>query len=361
MPIGQIAQSRLRAPGVHGQRIPQATGHDPAGGPPRQAEETERKHIAAHLTQNLQKLTCKFLDGFAVFDQTEGCLCGQVGYLSDPVGTTEEVGSRFASLGWFFRMHATACGWSSLYGKDYYDVRSSNCNACFVSPHGHSRGLIRAGTEDWERQSGGVAAARLGACVALLALVLASATADAATYTWSNGASTAVDSIPNWSGLAANFAAGDTAYWDGVQAGTLNLSLTGNAVMNPASPGINYVIDSGQTSPLTINSTNATATTRMDSITINPARGAFTFGSASLSTTVNTTLGGAGTLFGDTAVICTNNSSNTATIGANVFFNNSSAATHGFYLSGTAHGISTRPFSLTTAPASGWPTAVRAS
>jgi fibronectin-binding autotransporter adhesin len=171
-------------------------------------------------------------------------------------------------------------------------------------------------------------------CIAVLASILAGASAQSATYTWSNGASTAVDTIPNWSGLSASFAPGDTAYWDGVQAGALNLSLTGNSVMNPGAPGINLYVDSGQTSPITINSTNSTATMRVDSLTINPGAGAFTFGSASLSTTVNTTLGGTGTA-PNTIVNFVNNSSNTATIGANVYFNNSSAATHTITLGGS--------------------------
>src|SRR5262249_28577642 len=107
----------------------------------------------------------------------------------------------------------------------------------------------------------------------------------AATYTWTGNTSFTADDIGNWNGLAGNFVASDFAYWNGNQAGSLNLSLSGNAVMNPAAPGVNFYIDSGQTSPVSINGsgTGAVSTMRMNSITINPSAGAFTIGSASLA------------------------------------------------------------------------------
>jgi autotransporter-associated beta strand protein len=130
-------------------------------------------------------------------------------------------------------------------------------------------------------------------------------------------------------------AAGDFAYWNGFQAGALNLSLTGNSIMNPGAPGITLFVDSGQVSPLTLNSSNGSATTRLNGITLIAGAGAFTFGSASLATTTNVTLGGAGAA-PNTLVSLLNNSGNTATIGANVFFNNSGGATHTIVLSGTS-------------------------
>ncbi len=112
------------------------------------------------------------------------------------------------------------------------------------------------------------------AVAAFTAAYLLAGIAPAATYTWTGATSTFVDDSGNWNGLAGNFAASDFAYWNGSQAGALNLSLTGNAVMNTAAPGINLFIDSGQTSPLTINGSGVgtASTMRINSITINPAR-----------------------------------------------------------------------------------------
>ena len=173
------------------------------------------------------------------------------------------------------------------------------------------------------------------AAACLLCGPRASQVGQAATYTWTGAASSTADVTGNWNGLAGNFAASDFAYWNGTQAGALNLSLTGNAVMNPAAPGINLLVDSGQVSALTLNSSNGTATMRLNGIILNPGAGAFTFGNASLATTTNVTLGGSGAA-PLTIVNFTNNSGTTATIGANVFLNNSSAATHVLALNGSS-------------------------
>ncbi len=105
---------------------------------------------------------------------------------------------------------------------------------------------------------------------ALLAGCFWAGQGQAATYTWTGALSSAADGTGNWNGLAGNFAASDFAYWNGTQPGALNLSLTGQAVMNPAAPGITLLVDSGQVSALTLNSSNGTATIRMNGIILNP-------------------------------------------------------------------------------------------
>ena len=200
---------------------------------------------------------------------------------------------------------------------------------------------------------------------ACFAACLLPAHVQAATYTWQGSTSADVDDSGNWSGLSGSFLGNDTAYWDGLQAGALNLSLTGASVINPAAPGVNLYIDSGQTSPVTINGSNAgsASTMRLNSITINPNAGAFTLGSASLTTTTNVTLGGGGTIIGSamTAVNLVNNSSGTATLGANIVFNNSSAASHGLGFSGSGAWALNAPWCPPMAESSGWRIAAAAS
>ncbi len=104
--------------------------------------------------------------------------------------------------------------------------------------------------------------------------------------------------------------------------------------MNPGQPGVYLYLNSGQTSPVTINSTDGTATMRVAGVTINAGAGAFTLGNASLSTTTNVTLGDA--TAGD-PVYWINNSSSGASVGANVFFSNSSTAAHVLVFGGSGN------------------------
>ena len=107
--------------------------------------------------------------------------------------------------------------------------------------------------------------------IALLAVLIAGSTAQAATYIWSGPTSGILDSSANWGG---SFAASDTAEWNETTSGPLTLSLTGNAFMNPAAPGINLYLNAAQTDSVTLNSSNGTATMRVNNVTIDPSAGA---------------------------------------------------------------------------------------
>ena len=149
----------------------------------------------------------------------------------------------------------------------------------------------------------------------------------AATYTWGVGSGD-IDIAGNWGGTVPS-TTGDTAYWNGVVSGSLILTYTGNAFNGGSGdPGVNLFVDAGQIGSLSIVATNATGL-RVNSLTLAPGAGAFSFGNSSGSLAV--TLSALGTH------IWTNNSSNTATINSDVTFGTGNTVAQNLILSGAGN------------------------
>lgn len=134
---------------------------------------------------------------------------------------------------------------------------------------------------------------------------------------WDGGAGTTnLNTASNWNPDAAVPGAsnGDTATWDGTQAGALSLSWSSNiGATSGNSGGLNLSVTGTQTAALTLDA--GSGALGLGNITIASGAGAFALGNGSGTTTVN--LRGSG--------LFTNNSSNTATFGSDVVFGNGNA------------------------------------
>jgi fibronectin-binding autotransporter adhesin len=141
-------------------------------------------------------------------------------------------------------------------------------------------------------------------------------TAHAADSTW-QGPGTDLNTAGNWAnGLPT--ASGDTASWNGTQAG--NLSLNWSNTFGSANNGTNLNITGTQVGNLLLGGTSGTLA--VGNITIANGAGAFTLGDG---------VGSDDTVFrnpgGVTTNTFTNNSANTATFASNLTFNSGGAAT----------------------------------
>jgi autotransporter-associated beta strand protein len=154
--------------------------------------------------------------------------------------------------------------------------------------------------------------------VSFAALAIAPS-AFAVSATWDGGAGTTnLNTAVNWNPDTAVPGAtnGDTATWNGTQTGPLSLSWSANiGPISGNSGGLNLSITGTQTDSLTLD--GATGALGLGNITIASGAGAFTLGDGSGTSTVNLR----------SSSLFTNNSSNTATLGADVRLGNGNGIT----------------------------------
>ncbi|MBX3433253.1 MAG: autotransporter-associated beta strand repeat-containing protein [Pirellulales bacterium] len=148
---------------------------------------------------------------------------------------------------------------------------------------------------------------------------MASPTAQAASATWDGGASTnELTTGTNWNPDAVPGSNGDTATWDGTQAG--DLSLVWSANFGPTSGnsgGVHLSLAATQTDSVTLDATSSSVNFGLGNITIASGAGAFSFGDGAGTTNI--------TLRTSSSSTFTNNSSNTATFASDVLIGNGNA------------------------------------
>ena len=168
---------------------------------------------------------------------------------------------------------------------------------------------------------------------ALLAAGLAAATAQAATYTWNgSGDGFTLDSASNWGGTLPS-ASGDTAFWNGTEAGSLSLIYTTSAFAGSAgNSGLFLNVGSTQTGSLDIDSGANTSSLRLGGGTVAAGAGAFSLGVSGEANTFNVTLGG-----GAGTQTFTNNSSNPVTFNSDVVLGTGGGGAHFIALTGSGN------------------------
>lgn len=179
-------------------------------------------------------------------------------------------------------------------------------------------------------------------CIAPI-LALGGNIAQATSATWDGGAGTNIlNTSTNWTGNVLPNASGDTATWDGTVAGNLVLNWNGG-FGGPAPEATSYVLASTQTDNLTLDATGNFDLT-MNSITIASGAGAFTLGdgvgtvgSSGRIVFRGTTSGSSAQNASYTNNIFTNNSSNTATWGADLNFGATSGAPRNLVFGGSGN------------------------
>lgn len=152
----------------------------------------------------------------------------------------------------------------------------------------------------------------LPVCGTSLLLVTAARAADA---TWTGGVGgtgTDLNAGANWSTSSTPTGSGDTATWDGSAPGNLNLIWSNSFGNSPG--GTNFNIASGQTGSLAID--GSAANMQIGNITIASGAGAFTLGDGTGTAPMVWRNPG-----GNAINTLTNNSSNTATFGADLVMN----------------------------------------
>ena len=165
-----------------------------------------------------------------------------------------------------------------------------------------------------------------------LSLILSSlsipATAIGGNATWDGGASTNVlSTAANWTADTLPTASGDVATWDGTAPGNLSLTWTGAFGAGSGSLGTSVTVAATQVSSLLIGSSSATTSTNADNFNLGSS---FSIASGAGAVTL-----GDGVGFDDVTLrsaaspvsnLFLNNSSNTATVAANVYFNSGGGA-----------------------------------
>jgi fibronectin-binding autotransporter adhesin len=170
--------------------------------------------------------------------------------------------------------------------------------------------------------------------LAVMAVSVAISPALAVTRTWDGGgvAGTDMSTAVNWSGDTLPNVNGDVAQWNGTVAGNLSLTWSGsNFAGSAGNTGVSFDITASQTGSLLIDPGANTNALRIDAITIASGAGAFTLGNG--ANTTNITFKGAG---GQTNT-WTNNSANTATIGADVVAGFGGGGTHNLTFAGSGN------------------------
>jgi autotransporter-associated beta strand protein len=161
--------------------------------------------------------------------------------------------------------------------------------------------------------------------------------------TWDGGAGTNIlNTGTNWTGNVLPNASGDIATWDGTVAGDLVLNWNGG-FGGPAPEATSYVLASTQTGNVTLDATGNFDLT-MNSITIASGAGAFTLGNGVGTVGSSGRIVFRGTTSGSSAQnaaytnnLFTNNSSNTATWGADLNFGATSGAPRNLVFGGSGN------------------------
>lgn len=161
--------------------------------------------------------------------------------------------------------------------------------------------------------------------------------------TWDGGAGTNIlNTGTNWTGNVLPNASGDLATWDGTVAGNLVLNWNGG-FGGPAPEATSYVLASTQTGNVTLDATGNFDLT-MNSITIASGAGAFTLGDGVGTVGSSGRIVFRGSASGSSAQnasytnnLLTNNSSNTATLGADLNFGATSGAPRNLVFGGTGN------------------------
>ncbi|MCP5546642.1 MAG: autotransporter-associated beta strand repeat-containing protein [Akkermansiaceae bacterium] len=183
-------------------------------------------------------------------------------------------------------------------------------------------------------------------CLGIASAGLVIPSAHAASATWTGATDNILNTAANWTAGGPPSGSGETATFDGTQAGPLALTWTGGFGATPA--GTNFDVTGTQTDSLVIgsNAVNAgSATTNLlalGNITIASGAGAFTLGDNSVEFD-NAVFRNPGGL---TENILTNNSSNTATIASNVRFNSGGGAVRTLAFGGTGNWQVDAPWAL---------------
>ena len=166
-----------------------------------------------------------------------------------------------------------------------------------------------------------------GFCWLMLLAVSASA---ATTYNWTGtSADNTFDTAGNWSPSGPPSGVnGDTAQWNGTQAGSLSLTWAGTA--NDAAPGIYLSLLAGQTGSVTLDGAT-TAGMRLQGITLASGAGALTFGNG--VGTRGAASGFAVTING-ASFACANSSANTVIFNTDVGFGSSGGSAQKLVLTG---------------------------
>ncbi|MBX3427852.1 MAG: autotransporter-associated beta strand repeat-containing protein [Pirellulales bacterium] len=148
---------------------------------------------------------------------------------------------------------------------------------------------------------------------------MASPTAQAASATWDGGASTnELTTGTNWNPDAVPNNNGDTATWDGTQAGNLSLVWSANFGPSPGnSGGLNLSLTGTQSGSVSLDASSSSANLGLGNITIASGAGAFSLGNGSDTTNI--------TLRTVSNSTFTNNSANTATFASDVLIGNGNA------------------------------------
>lgn len=181
----------------------------------------------------------------------------------------------------------------------------------------------------------------LSLCIAPI-LALGGNIAQATSATWDGGAGTNIlNTGTNWTGDVLPNASGDTATWDGTAAGNLVLNWTGGFGSTPEATS--YVLAATQTGNLTLDATG-NFDLAMNSITIASGAGAFTLGdgvgtvgSSGRIVFRGTTSGSSAQNAAYTNNLFTNNSSNTATWGADLNFGATGGAPRNLVFGGSGN------------------------
>jgi fibronectin-binding autotransporter adhesin len=183
----------------------------------------------------------------------------------------------------------------------------------------------------------------LSMSITMVGAVATAPLAFATSATWDGGAGTNIlNTATNWTGNVLPNASGDIATWDGTVAGDLVLNWNGG-FGGPAPEATSYVLASTQTGNVTLDATGNFDLT-MNSITIASGAGAFslgdgvgTVGSSGRIVFRGTTSGVSPQNASYTNNLFTNDSSNTATWGADLNFGATSGAPRNLVFGGTGN------------------------